>query len=406
MMKNNIENIDNCFRDCTSCGACSAVCPVKAIKMALNTEGFYRPAVNNDLCISCGKCKKVCYKYDAELVLSSDPPLVCYSAKNKDKNELIEASSGAVSIELMRTCISLGYYVVGVAYDYSSDTAVTRIAKTESQLEQFRGSKYFQSFTQDAFESVINDKSNQKYAIFGTPCQIYAFSKMADLYRNKDKYLLIDIFCHGCPTLNLWSKYIDYQKQACNAVDIKKIRFRSKTYGWHEFSFDFIANKSYKSDKYNDPFYELFFGMDIMNPACYDCIPRSSIQKTDIRLGDFWGWQYDEDLEGVSAVVVNSKRGKEILEQTAKKFTLKTFKFEEIIAAQSYGKEHTYNAKRRECMIKLLSDKTTSIKEIQKKYRSLFPISHNLKRHVKNIIKHLPQRIYAKIRANMHKKTN
>lgn len=404
MKNNNIECKENNLRECTSCGICSSVCPTNAINMSLDSEGFYRPVVSNDLCISCGKCKRVCYKYDVEYNYSLANPLACYSAKNKDKKELIEASSGAVSIELMRTCISLGYYVVGVAYDYSSDIAITKIARTESELDQFRGSKYFQSYTQDAFANVINDKSNHKYAIFGTPCQIYAFSKVADLQNNKDKYLLVDIFCHGCPSMNLWKKYLQFQKQKCKSSHFKKIRFRSKTYGWHEFSFDFVSDKLFRSDKFDDPFYELFFGMDIMNKACYECIPRSSIEKTDIRLGDFWGWQYDEDVEGVSAVVINSELGRNIFEKTDNKFKLKRFDFNEITEAQSYGKKHTYNLNRREFVFRMLSDETAGIKLIQKKYRSMFPKQHSVKRFAKNAVKHLPKSIYMKIRAKMHQK--
>lgn len=400
---NNI-NDKNQKNNCTSCGMCSAICPKDAIKIILNDDGFYRPIIDEELCINCGICKKICYKYDEnykEEKLNISP--ICLSAKNKNREELNNASSGAVSIELMRVCLELGYKVVGVKYDYEKDIAVSKIASTEKELLEFRGSKYFQSYTEETFKEIIRDNSDQKYAIFGTPCQIYAFFKIAELKKMKDKFLLVDIFCHGCPSLKLWTKYLEYIKEKNKISKFESIRFRSKTYLWHEFCFDFRKdNKQFSSKKYNDPFYELFFGIDIMNKACYDCTARSSIVKTDIRLGDFWGWQYDLDKEGVSAVVINSERGKEIFNKVSDKFVTKGFSFEEVIEAQSYGKNHTYNNERRKIVLKDLNS-NLSIIDIQKKYRKMLPISKNVNRILKNLSKKFLGDYYIKLRQIKHK---
>lgn len=395
MMKDNINNNDGRSHNCTGCGICSAVCPQDAINICLSSDGFYVPQVDEEKCVECSICKKVCYRFDKVLRQNSGiAPLECFSAINKDKIELKNASSGGVSIELMKKCLELGYHVVGVAYDYQNDKAVTRIATEESELEQFRGSKYFQSLTEEAFRNVVKDKGKQKYAIFGTPCQIYAFSKVTELKKNSDKYLLIDIFCHGCPSMNLWKKYINNQKSIAGVKEFEHIQFRSKTHAWHEYCFDFINEaKQYSSSKFNDAFYELFFGMDIMNYACYDCIPRSSIEKTDIRLGDFWGWQFDTDTEGVSAVVVNTPLGKKIFDSIKDKFVLNRYSFEEVIEAQSYGKEHYYNQQRRQRVFELLRSEAP-MDMIQKSYRRLLPFKIRVKKVAKNIIKCVPTKLY------------
>ena len=395
----------NAFRPCTGCALCSAVCPQDAIEMQLSANGFYMPKIDSELCIDCGLCQKVCYSFDAAIDIdaSKAPPLECLSAINRNEAELKMASSGAVSIELMRQCLKQGYLVVGVAYDLKREVAVTKIAKTEDELLAFRGSKYFQSDTSEAFKAIVQDKSNQKYAIFGTPCQIYAFAKAADVMHNRNRYLLIDIFCHGCPSMLLWKKYLDSVKREMNVSDFDDIRFRSKTHGWHEFCFSFAKSNTVRhTSKYNDQFYELFFGMDTMNMACYDCVPRSSVEKTDIRIGDFWGWQFDEDTKGVSAVVLQTERGKGLLESIQEKFNCKPFSFNEIIAAQSYGKTHPCDTDKREKTIALLAG-GLPMNGIIQQYRKMTPIKRRIKQTAKRVIKHLPTNIYMRLKRVIHK---
>ena len=55
------KNINIISEDvCTGCGACNNCCPVDAIEMLEDQEGFKYPNIDMDKCISCGKCKKVC----------------------------------------------------------------------------------------------------------------------------------------------------------------------------------------------------------------------------------------------------------------------------------------------------------------------------------------------------------
>ena len=43
---------------CTGCGACAEVCPVHAIQMHVDDQGFLRPIVDNTKCTYCGLCGK------------------------------------------------------------------------------------------------------------------------------------------------------------------------------------------------------------------------------------------------------------------------------------------------------------------------------------------------------------
>ena len=47
-------------KDCCGCSACVAVCPVKALRMVVDEEGFYYPELNENKCVKCYQCTKVC----------------------------------------------------------------------------------------------------------------------------------------------------------------------------------------------------------------------------------------------------------------------------------------------------------------------------------------------------------
>lgn len=66
-MKNSEGNVNKkipkLFSDkenCCGCSACYVVCPVSAIEMKEDTEGFLYPVINEEKCLNCKKCLSVC----------------------------------------------------------------------------------------------------------------------------------------------------------------------------------------------------------------------------------------------------------------------------------------------------------------------------------------------------------
>ena len=52
--------------NCCGCGACSCVCPVQAITMRRDSEGFAYPRVDAGKCVRCYQCLTVCaFKKDS-----------------------------------------------------------------------------------------------------------------------------------------------------------------------------------------------------------------------------------------------------------------------------------------------------------------------------------------------------
>ena len=50
----------NSKEDCCGCTACFSICPVGAIEMVEDDEGFLYPLINEIRCIKCKKCLAIC----------------------------------------------------------------------------------------------------------------------------------------------------------------------------------------------------------------------------------------------------------------------------------------------------------------------------------------------------------
>ncbi|MBO7149889.1 MAG: Coenzyme F420 hydrogenase/dehydrogenase, beta subunit C-terminal domain [Clostridia bacterium] len=375
---------------CTSCSVCFAVCPRNAIEFKLSENGFYRPFIQEDLCVNCGLCKTVCAKYDNDILEDNDANYSCIALKSTNKNILKNSSSGGACYEIAKLLLNEGYGIIGVTYDHEKKEAIGVYFDNIGEFEKIRGSKYFQSDISVTLRNALN--SGKKYAIFATPCQIYGIRKSIEKLHVENNFILIDIFCHGTPTVLLWKKYIDYQQKNIHDKHINDILFRSKAKGWHRFCTTFVYEKKQKTSKIiNDPFYTLFFGKDLFNEACYPCKFRSTLRYTDIRIGDFWGFRYDTDLEGVSCVVGASEVGTQILEKIDKASVLnRNIKFNEVTAAQSYGETHSLNNKRRNSLMESLLDSESDIKDTFKIYKKNLSFKEKLKLLKKNLIKAFP----------------
>ena len=87
-------------KKCCGCTACYSVCPVDAIDMVEDNEGFLYPKVNSTKCIKCGLCEKICpynKKETNELDLKE-----CFVAFNKNDKERYISSSGGIFILLAK----------------------------------------------------------------------------------------------------------------------------------------------------------------------------------------------------------------------------------------------------------------------------------------------------------------
>ena len=384
------------LRECTSCQMCAAVCSHNAININLNEDGFYRPYVNADKCTDCGLCTKVCYKFDTDVKVTSAEELnklVVRSAQNNSDALLKKVTSGGVADTLAKELVKLGYVCIGVAYNDANHRAEHVIATTEAETDAFRGSKYIQSYSYDAFKYLAKNARTTKFAIFGLPCHIYAAHQFLTQRKLRDDSILIDLFCHGCPSMLIWNKYEKRIKEQNGNKKFDDVQFRSKVKGWGAFhvTVDIEGKKTFISSPKQDEFYSLFFSDYVLNDACADCKLRSTMGYTDIRLGDFWGKRFQSDKKGGSAVAIATDRGLQLFNSIKEQLKTEDATMWEVAnERQSYGKNYSIDIGLRNQMLNSLRDNNQTLKDTLAIYENKQGIGYKIKKIIKQIDWYMP----------------
>lgn len=234
-MSNNILS-EETYYSCTGCSACGLICPNGAISLTINNEGFYVPIIDTKYCVNCGLCKEVCYKF---LEVTSIPEKQfqenhVFAVINNYVEQMREVSTTGIATVIAKKYFTEDKNVVGVSFSPMESKCFHKLAVNLDDINSFRGSKYIQSQCFGAFKELLD--SQVEGVVFGTPCQIYGLRKVLSMKGRDKDFLLVDLFCLGVPSLNLWKAYISFLQRIFNIKDILEISFRDKTQGWHKYS--------------------------------------------------------------------------------------------------------------------------------------------------------------------------
>ena len=139
-----------------------------------------------------------------------------------------------------------------------------------------------------------------------------------------DNLYTCDFICRGMNSPKIFKKYINSLEEKYNSK-IKKIKFKNKINGWHNFStkIDFENGKTYIGGRYTDSYMVGYLKYNaFMRPACYDCKFKTLRKISDITLADFWGIEninskLDNDC-GTSMILLNSTKGEELFNNIKK----------------------------------------------------------------------------------------
>ena len=338
---------------CTGCFACYNICPKNAIEMCEDELGYIYPSINNDKCIHCNLCKKVCPALNN---LQKNKSKQAFAMWNNNKKFRQQSTSGGIASTLYEYILKNGGIIYGCTNSVEDKFKFIRVDNI-NDLYLVRGSKYVHSYVNDCFKQVKNDLNDGKKVMFiGMPCQVAGLKNfLGKEYKN---LYLADLICHGVPSQKL------LREEAINKLgDIKNIKVTFRENG--EFCIKFyLKNKEMLNEKQDRSFYFLGFMKALFyRENCYTCEYANINRVGDITLGDFWGLGKDdkinkykkEEKNGISLCLVNTDKGRMMLDTIKEECYFEERKIEEAISGNSQLRNPSVKNKQYEKFRKLYS---------------------------------------------------
>ena len=306
-------------KDCCGCGTCEKVCPHKAIKMGEDKCGFLFPNIDLDACIDCKICENICPVLNHSN--EKDKEHKVFAAYSKDSQTRFEGSSGGMFGMLAKSVIAQNGKVYGAAFDKNLKLKCTS-AETEQELTPLYKSKYLQSdLGNSCYEIEMELKKGRKVLFVSTPCQVYALKRF--LKKDYENLILVDFVCHGVPSQAFFDKCKNFVENK-EKIKILDLQFRTKkkngaTPHYYTITYDKSGKICKKTQLYvKSPFYYGFQKYITLRDSCYDCQFSHSNRCSDITIGDFHSIdKYVKGInrfDGVSTVVINTEKGKNVWE--------------------------------------------------------------------------------------------
>ena len=240
---------------------------------------------------------------------------ICYAARHKSSDVRWNSRSGGAFTALSDIILERRGIVYGVMLNEKFE-AVHKRADSKIERDKMRGSKYVQSNLSVILPDILADlKSGNEVMFTGTPCQVDAVHKMAQVEQVEKKLVTVDFACHGVPSPLIWKEYLSLYR------DIEKVDFRDKkTYGWEDHQETIVClGKAKHADIYTN----LYYSNMILRPCCHECPYAQYERFSDITIGDCWGVRkivpkFDLDDSGVSMIMGNTIAGITLVEQALK----------------------------------------------------------------------------------------
>lgn len=288
---------------CTGCMACKDVCPYSAISIK-DSLVSYNAVIDEKLCINCGACERVCQVNDPPKM--KEPVMWKQGwAANPDIRK--KSSSGGAAAVLEREFIRNGGYVCSCVF--LNGRFVYQLENKLEGVEKFAGSKYVKSDPSGIYKQV-KDKLTQgeKVLFLGLPCHVAAVKKFIGKKLQEHLYT-VDLICHGTPSPEILTKFL--QQHNTDIATVSDISFRTNNSFYIQCDKKPVTMKNCL-DKYSMGFLNSLFYTE----SCYECKYANTNRVSDITLGDSWGSNLsaDEQSEGISLIVCQTEKGKELLE--------------------------------------------------------------------------------------------
>lgn len=305
---------------CCGCKVCDSVCPVNAIEMITDSNGFEFPKVDKQKCINCGKCDKVCPHYNGTKKNSKEGVQSWLYCSN-DTTAKKRSSSGGAFFELAKQTLSNDGFICGCVWD---DSLLARhiITNSKEDLKKMQGSKYLQSNLEGIYDKVLTILKEGKEVLFsGTPCQVAAMHNYILNSGNselREKLINVAVICHGISAPDVWKSYKNWLENKYNSK-LVSVNFRDKSkdgYKKCNCKYEFESGQviflpTYlPSSKYIEA--TLVYNLSLRN-SCSNCDCKGISEACDIILGDWYAEYEGEGALGTSCIAAFTTNGEKIV---------------------------------------------------------------------------------------------
>lgn len=370
---------------CTGCMSCMNACAKGAIEFRNDEEGFLQPYIDSQKCIECNICEKSCPEVQKQFhqnEISED----VYAGWNKT-DRCVSSSGGAFS-SVARYVLSKGGVVYGATLDDNLECKHIEV-NTLEDLSKLRGSKYIQSSIGLIYKAVKKNLIVGKEVLFsGTPCQVSGL--LSFLGKNYSNLITIDLICHGVPSNDLFKSYIKKLENKLNKSENEKIEtyeFRRRD-GWG-FAPSILTNGAcHRISGIDNLYMSAFDKGSIFRKSCYQCHYAKANRVGDFSIGDFWGLghqgiPFKHDMtKGVSLLIVNTERGREIMNALDDDNFYEKRTLEEAAVRNHNLTKVSKLPENRDSVIKAFLDQNKSLDEIEKEFHL---IDKSLKKRLSNL---------------------
>lgn len=311
MSSNNVSLLKK--NECCGCTACYASCPVGAIEMKPDYEGFLYPHIDENACTNCGKCLKIC----KSLRPYKENQLI-YACRNSDELRL-RSSSGGVFTRLAEIVLSHFGIVCAVGYSDDCSECLHKIITSIDDLDDLRRAKFVQSKKYDVYKQIKTYLNKGTLTLFcGTPCECGGLRQF--LGKEYENLITCDLICGCVSSPDVYKRYIDFISKKYDSK-VTSVNFKDKRLGWRgkAIAITFENGQEYYNSILDDDYCVSFHSRFNIRPSCFNCKYRSLERSADLTLGDFWAIekyapQYD-DNKGTSFVLVNTVKGNKYMQE-------------------------------------------------------------------------------------------
>lgn len=334
---------------CCGCQACQDICPVNAVRMHLDAEGFWYPVKDEERCIHCMACERVCPMAHSDKKMGER---IYVGVQAKEDEIRFASSSGGMFSVLADFVLKRAGVVYGAGFDQEM-AVIHKGIYDKASLKHILKAKYVQSDMGGIYREVQSHLKQGKWVLFcGTPCQVRAMK----LFLGKDFYrlILVDFICYGAASPGFWKDYVGYLEHK-NKGELKSFCFRDKRNRNSGRSCSYVISGKEKTEALGENIYcRLYFGNYLLRYSCHNCRFCTVERDSDFTLGDFWGIEKKnpswEDGMGTSLVMIHSEKAEKIWRSVKENVRWFTCSREDVLQPRLI--EPTKPAKRRALFMK------------------------------------------------------